>query len=309
MWRDPARIEGQGLTAAFLGDQGRALDRQGRSVSREVDHQPPLAGGVGAQGLEARVAQHDAVADHDHPLGQGLDVMHVVGGQDDRDALLAVQRADELPHRQLGRGVQSDGRLVQEQQAGTVQHRRGDLAAHPLAERELTHRRAQQMLDPQKADHPVAAAAIGGLGHAVDVAQQVEAFGHRKVPPELGALAEHHPDPRHMRDPVAPGHKAADIADAGIGRQDAGKDLDGRRLAGAVRPDEAQQFAGLQRETDALQRLDGAVSAMEQSLDRTQGSGLALGDPIGLAQVFDPDLGHVGAPLARCGRFSGARTL
>ena len=67
--------------------------------------------------VDRAVGEHPAVADDDHALGEGLDVVHVVRRQQHGNAALAIGRLNELAHRKLGRRVQPDGRLVQKQDA------------------------------------------------------------------------------------------------------------------------------------------------------------------------------------------------
>jgi hypothetical protein len=57
-----------------------------------------------------------------------------VGGQQQRHPAGGVQRGQEAAQPLLARQVQPDGRLVQHQQARSVQQRGRHLAAHPLAE-------------------------------------------------------------------------------------------------------------------------------------------------------------------------------
>ena len=78
---------------------------------------------------------------------------------------------------------------------------------------------------------------------AVDVAEELQAFDDWEIPPELGALAEHGADARDVADALAPRNEAADYATAAGGFEDAAEDLEGRRLPGAVRADEAQELA------------------------------------------------------------------
>ena len=82
--------------------------------------------------------------DHDQPRADGLDVLEIVGGEDDGDAALAVDLGEEFPHRILGDHVEADGRLVEEEDLGVVQQRHHDLGAHALAERQLAHRAVEE---------------------------------------------------------------------------------------------------------------------------------------------------------------------
>ena len=183
-----------------------------------------------------------------------------------------------------------------------MQQGRGDLGAHPLAQRQLAHRLVQHPLQPQQGDQLVAVGAVAGGFDAIDVGQQVESLGDRQVPPELAALAEHHADPRHMGDAVGEGHAAVHQHHAGVRLQDARQDLDGGGLARPIGPDEAQQFARLQGKGDVPQGLDRAVAAMDQTLDRAQQAGIAFGDAIGLGQVLDEDLWHGRSPVMKMRR-------
>ena len=183
----------------------------------KVDVEPPFGEHAGAQALERPVGQQAPLADDDDALGQRLDVVHVVGREQHRHALLAVEPSHEVAHGELGRRVETDGRLVEEQDRGIVQQRRGELRAHALAERELAHRLVEQRLEPQHGHELVAPAAIARGLDAVDVGQQIEAVDHRQVPPELAALAEHHADARHVAHAVLVGHQAIHL-DAAAGR-------------------------------------------------------------------------------------------
>ena len=99
----------------------------------------------------------------------------------------------------------------------------------------------EDALETHEIHQPVARAAVVGGRHAVNRGEQVEAFDHRQVPPQLCALAEDHADTRDVAFPVLPRREPIDFAAAGARRQDAGEDLDGGRLAGAVGTDEAEQ--------------------------------------------------------------------
>ena len=47
---------------------------------------------------------------------------------------------------------------------------------------------------------------------------------------------------------------------AGIGGEQAGQELEQRRLAGAVRPEQRDELAGLRRQADAIDRADRPVA-------------------------------------------------
>jgi hypothetical protein len=67
--------------------RGRLVDHRRRVV--EIDGQPALARDLRAQRGQRAVRQDLAAGGDDHPRAQRLDVVHVVGRQDHRDAVLA----------------------------------------------------------------------------------------------------------------------------------------------------------------------------------------------------------------------------
>ena len=88
-------------------------------------------------------------------------------------------------------------------------------------------------------------------GHAVDVAQQVEAVAQREVPPQLGALAEHHADATGELGALAARFESVDADVARRGHEDAREHLDGGRLPGTVRADVAHHGPALDLQIDA----------------------------------------------------------
>src|SRR6218665_7380 len=77
--------------------------------------------------------------DHDEARADGLDILQLVRGEDDGDAALAVDLGKKAPHRILGDHIETDGRLIEEQDLWIVQQRHDDLGAHALAEAELAY--------------------------------------------------------------------------------------------------------------------------------------------------------------------------
>ena len=90
------------------------------------------------------VDQDPAVVDDHHPPAEPLDVGQVVGGEQQRHVAARVHRGQERAQPLLAGQVEPDRRLVEHQQLGGVQQRGGDLAAHPLAQRQLPHRGVQE---------------------------------------------------------------------------------------------------------------------------------------------------------------------
>jgi hypothetical protein len=72
------------------------------------------------------------MVDHHHAAAELLDVLQVVGGQQQGRRTFRVDPAQELAQPALADHVQSDGGLVEVQDLRVVQERRRDVAAHPL---------------------------------------------------------------------------------------------------------------------------------------------------------------------------------
>ena len=200
------------------------------------------------------IPQQPSPVDHDDPIADALDVAGVVGRQEQGQALALGFRAQKLPDRGLCRHVEADRRLVEKQQARRVQQRRRELAAHPLAERELTHRRVEQRAELEQRHQFLQAAAVSTCVDFVDAPQQLEGVAGRELVPELRSLTEYGPDAKR-EGPALPRGRHAEHADLScVGVKNARQDLERRRLAGAIRSDEGDAFARLDRERQVVDR-------------------------------------------------------
>ena len=124
---------------------------------------------------ERPVEDRRAVVDHDHPVAQRLDVLQVVGGQQQGRAALGVEGAQELAQPALADHVETDGRLVEVEDLGVVQQRRGDVAAHPLTQAELADRGVEEVAEVEQLDVLLEVAAVPRRVDPVDLLQQLEA--------------------------------------------------------------------------------------------------------------------------------------
>jgi hypothetical protein len=75
---------------------------------------------------------------------QSLNVGQVVRGEQQRHGTLGVDPGEEAAQPFLAGQVQADGRLVEHHQLGVMQQGGGDLAPHPLTERELPNGHLQE---------------------------------------------------------------------------------------------------------------------------------------------------------------------
>ena len=219
------------------------------------------------------------MVDHEQAVAEPLDVAQVVCREQHRDAVLAVDLDEEVTHPLLRDDVEADRRLVEKEQLGLVEHRGGQLAAYPLAQRQLPHRRVQERIEVEHLPETRKALPVAVGGHAVDVPEQLERVDERQVPPELHALSEHRADPAGELDPPPRGVEAGDRDSAARGHEDAGQHLDRGRLACPVRAQVAEQLAAFDAEGDLAHRIDDSPLAPEPAA--------ANHEP--LAQPFDLD--------------------
>ena len=81
---------------------------------------------------------------------------------------------------------------------------RRELAAHPFAKGELADRGDEEGAQVETVDQLVAACGPAGPRQAVDRGQDAQGLGQRRVPPELGPLAEYDTDPPGQVAPLYP---------------------------------------------------------------------------------------------------------
>ena len=226
----------------------------GRRLEPHVDQ--PRAQQLAAHAADAVVVDQLTVVDHDHAPRHLLDVRHVVRGEEDGRRALLVEPQHEVAKPRLGDQVEADRGLVEEQDLGLVQHARGQLAAHPLAQRQRPHRPVEQVGGVEQVGQHRDPRRRLGARQAVDAAEQRQRLARRQLEPQLRALAEQRADAHRQLPPLLPRHQAEHLRGAAGRVQDAGQHLDRGRLAGAVRADVREPLAGLDGERDALHRLD-----------------------------------------------------
>ncbi len=102
--------------------------------SRKIDDQSAFATDAGAQIGQQPVEAEPALIDDQHSGAQLLDVGHVVGREQDRCPVFAVEAGKEFTHRGLGHDIKTDCRLIKVDDFGVMQQRGGEIAAHALAQ-------------------------------------------------------------------------------------------------------------------------------------------------------------------------------
>ena len=265
--RRAAHLEVLELHAA-LDRLGGQLVQAPRRLGRLLDDHlavPAVADlGLGcAAGQLGRRADADdpAFAEHGDPVGELLGLVEVVRGQEDRRAERA-EVADRLPGGAPRAGIEPGRRLVEEHELGVADEREPEVEPALLAARERPAAGVRLLGQPDDLDD------LGRVARArVVAAEHVEALAHRQVRVERRGLEDD-------AEPLAPGPAGArrilaehlDVARVAVAV--ALEDLDRRRLAGAVRPEQPEHLAGADLEVDAPDRLVRAVALPQPARER-----------------------------------------
>src|ERR1700733_4662068 len=195
-----------------------------------------------------------AVVHHDQPVAQLLGLVHVVGGQDQRDAAL-FEPEQPVPHHVPGLRVQAGGGLVQDQDVRVVDQRPGDgqPPLHAAGQRlDLVLRPVLQLDELQQLLGPLPDQ-LAGQAEVPAVDQQVLPYGQLDVQRVLlRDNAKPGPDHRAVLDRVSAQHPKL----AAGRRRYAADHAHGGRLARPVWPQEAECLTTVQIEIDAIYRRD-----------------------------------------------------
>src|SRR6185312_5591883 len=209
--------------------------------------------------------------DHDRDAVAVLGFVHVV--RRDEHGRAAVRRlVDHLPELPTGDWVDAARRLVEQHDLRLVQqrNRKGELLLP--AERQRANELALGVREAETVEDALGPIAnLGGL-KIVDAAVELDVLAHGEVVVEREALA-HVPDVALDRLRFAEHVVSGDRRFAARRREETGEHADGRRLAGAVRAEEAEHLARTHVEGDVIDGREAAERARE--LLRANGVGHA----------------------------------
>ena len=124
---------------------------------------------------------------------------------------------------------------------------------------------------------------------AVNLLVQSKRLGGGQVPPELVLLPHHERKPPAIYVLAFPWHMTHHVGLARGGIDHARKQLERRRFAGAVGPEEGHEFALLDRQVDAAHGMHLAILAIEEARKRRPEAFLLLVDAVRLLQVANFD--------------------
>ena len=214
-------------------------------------------------------AAHDAdaaVVDDGHAMGQFVGLFQVVGGEEDGEAVIAVEVLDQAPQALAAADVQSQGGLVQEEDARAVDEGGGDVQLARHAPGIGADRLIQAGLQFEMAGQFFDAGADVRFLHAVEMSLQghVLAAGEEVVHPGLlGHHTDGVPHPFRITVHVDPSHQGPPRIESAQG----GEDADGGGLAGSVGPQQGHDFPFAHGQVQAVHRFQPGWIDLGQAFD------------------------------------------
>ena len=198
------------------------------------------------------------------PLAAGQRLGYILFGQQHRRAA-RHDRSNALQHLVDQLGCEPQRRFIEQQESRAPHERASDRQHLLLTAGELPAERRAALGEHRKQLKGVVHERRAAAGRTGDRHLQILAHGQAgKHPPPLGTVAEPEMGASfrtHVR------QRLAGEADAARGRSEESHDrLEQRRLAGAVRANQRNRFAGVHRDSDIAERRDRVV-AYVQPLD------------------------------------------
>src|SRR5215471_1047127 len=189
------------------------------------------------------------------------DEVHVVLDEQDRDAVVDAQPPDQLREVADLLVVEPSGGLVEEQQTRAGRERARELDALERAERKPRRRRGRELREVERIEDLLRLAARSPVEceARVHVRADEHVLEHRHVRTELEVLerprdAEAHDAIRGLAQHVL----AVEAHGAAVRPVEPRDDVERRRLAGAVRPDQAGDLSVVDGERQLVEREDSA---------------------------------------------------
>ena len=260
--------------AALIGNRdprdARNGGQRGRGVgARRIDLHIHRRGALEAGGqVVGRVHRHDAsLVDDDDALARLRDFRQDVRAEDDR--VIPGQAPDEIARLDNLLGIETGGRLVENQHLGIVDERLREPHALAVPLRELPAVAGGHVGDARALHHRRHALLALPGRHPFDTRDEVEVLPDGHVGVERRRFREVAGPPLgvdRMIEHVEAGHHGAPFRR----RHVAGQDAHGRGLSGAVRPQEPENFPPLHAKADVVHGGDAPVALADVlNLDHT----------------------------------------
>ena len=237
---DPAvLLLARGLGAGRPSDQ---VDHRAHVGALGHDDVDAVAADAGLELGGRALGDDPSGVDDDDAVGELVGLVEVLGGEQDRRAA-GDELADGGPHLPPVPGVESGGRLVQEQDPRRQDQGDGQVEPAPHPARVVLHRPVGGVGEAQPGQQLVGPALGRPPGQPVEPAEQHQVLPAAEDLVDGGLLAAEADPPLHgqrRRHDVDPGHRGR----AAVGAQQGGEDADRRRLPRPVRSEQAAHGAG-----------------------------------------------------------------
>ena len=222
-----------------------------------------------------------AVVDDGEAVAEALGFVHVMRGEK-HGAAAALELADDLPQLAAALGIETGGRLVEEENARIGDERRGDGQALALSAGKFSYPGVGLLGEAEFGED-----LGGGERLAVEAGEELDGFADGELFRQASLLqGDAQPLAELLGIGVPPA--AEDAHFAGSGLEQAFKDFDGRGLAGAVGAEQAEALAFANLEVEATQGFDlGVVSLAQAAALDGGGQGLDCSGVYGEARRWD----------------------
>ena len=217
-------------------------------------------------------------------VGQRVGLLEVLRREEHGHALVVREPPDLLPERRSALQVEARRRLVEEQDARAVHEREREVQAALHAARVAADAAIGRFGQPDALEQLLRAPRALGLGHALQRRLQHEVLAPGEDRVERGLLQRGADRGAHLR-ALADDVVAADARASAGRRQQRRQHQHGRRLAGAVGPEEAVDLAGRDRQVDAVDRARALAELAHEPL-APRSRGLSRSSSGSLAQTL-----------------------
>jgi hypothetical protein len=165
--------------------------------------------------------------------------------------------------------VHADGRFIEKQNLGVVHEGAGDLEPSLHARGERPHHVPAPFRELDEVEHRLDPAAALRRRDAIDQPVEIEVLVQGQAIVEA-RLLEHDAEAAPGRQRILHHVDAVDAGAAAVGPQDGAEDMSQGGLAGAIGPEQREQFVAAHLEADVVQR-QGPAEPLAHSLDRDRG--------------------------------------
>ena len=206
---------------------------------------------------------------HDRDPAAVLGLVHVVRGQEDGDRLAVPELVDVLPDVRPRLRIEAHGRLVEEEDARRVDQPARYLQASLHAAREGSDEMVSAVGEADHGEHQLEPLGTDLGLDAVELGVKLEVLGSRQVVVERRLLKDE-ADVAAYPERLPHDVEAGDLGATGGRLQQRAEHVDRRRLAGAVRPEKAEDLALAHLERDPAD-CDHVAEAAHQIRRRNHG--------------------------------------